>query len=116
MKIHITSRGLDLTTDLEKYANRKLARLAKKVPRRKRAEAVCKIVFAQVRRRGKEINTCSIDFVFNSTQLRAQETTLHMYAALDIAAVHMERQIIDFAAQHRRPLRAQVRRLFRRER
>lgn len=111
MKIHFSAKGLELNAELEKYANGKIVGLVKKVPRRLRAEAVVSIDFLQHRKKGKDFKTCSIMFTFNDTELKAAETTLHMYAALDIAAVHMERQLIDYATKrHGGSLTARLRR------
>jgi len=45
------------------------------------------------------------------TRFRSEETTQHMYAALDIAVVHVERQLADhLAKQPKRPLRTRLRR------
>ena len=115
MKVHFSASGLDLTTELEKYANKKIARLNRKVPRGVRPETTCDVRFAQVRKKGEEFNSCSISFRLGKTELKVEETTLHMYTSLDIASVHMERQLVDYAAKHGGlSLRARLKRSLRR--
>lgn len=118
MKIRLSTSDFDLTLELEKYANIKLAALSRKVPRRMRPQAFCDVHFTQVRRKGAKFNTCVIGLTIDDTKLRAEETTLHMYTSLDIAVVHIERQLNDYAAKHRHRLnarlRARLRRHFRR--
>jgi len=82
---------LDITGELERYANRKVAGLAKRVPRKLRPQAECQVHFAQVQRKGVKHNTCTVSFMLDDTRLKGEETTLHMYTALDIAVVHVER-------------------------
>ncbi len=115
MKIHYTTKGLDLTPELEKYVHRKLARLIKKVPRKLRAEAICQIDFLVVRKKGTEFKTCTMTFRFDDIELKAAETTLHMYAALDIAAVHLERQLIDYVAKQGHHVRARLKRYLKKD-
>lgn len=116
MKVHMSAQGFELTGELKKYANNKVAGLAKRVPRKLRSETICEVYFAQVRKKGAKFNTCSIRFKLDNTELKAEETTLHMYTALDIATVHVERQLIDFAAkQHKYSLRARIKRHLRQD-
>jgi ribosomal subunit interface protein len=118
MKTRLSTSDFDLTLELEKYANIKLASLTRKVPRRMRTQAYCDVHFMQVRRKGAKFNTCVIGLSIDGTKLRSEETTLHMYTSLDIAVVHVERQLNDYAAKHRHHvstrLRSRLRQHFRR--
>jgi putative sigma-54 modulation protein len=104
MKIHFAADGIELTVELEKYANSKIAHLARKVPRRYRTYASFKVVFSQVIRKGTKQCTCDLNLWIDDTDLRAEETTQHMYASLDIAAVHIEQQLRDYLRRKRRGL------------
>ncbi len=114
MKIQLSVSGLELSGELEKYANGKITQLARRVPRKLREAAACEVQFTQKHKKGVKFSTCSISFTVGETVLRAEETTLHMYAALDIAAVQVERQLADYVAtQYRRRLRTRVKHHFR---
>jgi ribosome-associated translation inhibitor RaiA len=63
----------------------------------------------QVRRKGATYNTCVIGLNIDEAKLKAEETTLHMYTSLDIAVVHIERQLNDYAAKHRHNLNTRLR-------
>ncbi|HEY4161339.1 MAG TPA: HPF/RaiA family ribosome-associated protein [Candidatus Saccharimonadales bacterium] len=102
MKIRYMAQGFELTGELEKYAGGKLARLNRKVPRRFRAKAACEVAFTQTTRKAVKVNTCSIVFKLPDAEFTAKETTRHMHAALDIAAVQIEQQLKDYAGSHRR--------------
>lgn len=95
MKIHFSVNGIEMTSDLEKYANKKVARLSRRVPRRLRVSTDCHIMFTQAVRKGVKYNTCDIVLSLDGNELRTRETTQHMYAALDIAAVQIEQQLKD---------------------
>lgn len=105
MKIHITAKGVDLTSELEKYANNKVARIARKVPRRVRAFSSCKVRFSQTTRKGTKYSMCTLTLWLGETELKAEETTQHLYAALDIASVHIEHQLKTYIRRnHRGPI------------
>jgi len=81
-----------------------------------RIYALCDVHFMQVSRRGKKFNTCVVGLSMDGTKLRSEETTLHMYTALDIAAVHVERQLVDYIAKyHKQSVAARIRRHLRRD-
>lgn len=102
MKTLYSAEGLELTGELTKYANGKSAHLARKIPRRLRSKAACKVSFGQTASSEHKLNTCRIVLTLDDTELRAEETTQHMYAALDIAAVHIEQQLAEYIHTHRR--------------
>jgi ribosome-associated translation inhibitor RaiA len=104
MTIDCSAKGFTLTTDLEKYAHNKAARLKRRLPRKFREGACCRIRFTQVVRKGTKHNTCNITFTFDDSEFKVAETTLHMYAALDVAAVNVEQQLRDYVKMHRRGL------------
>lgn len=104
MKTLYSAKGLELTGELAKYANAKIAHLARKVPRRLRSRATCKVAFGQVMDDSNKQSTCGITLTFDETKLQAKETTQHMYAALDIASVDIEQQIEEYAHTHRHGL------------
>jgi ribosomal subunit interface protein len=93
MRVRYSATGYELTRDLEKYTAAKVARLNRKLPRKFRGSADCEVSFEQAHRKGNKFNTCTLSLRFDSTELKASETTLHMYAALDIASVHVEQQL-----------------------
>jgi ribosomal subunit interface protein len=102
MKVHYSTRGFELTAELEKYANGKMARLTRKVPRRFKADSMCEVAFSQAMRKDNKLSTCSITLSLNGTDIKAKETTQHMYAALDIAVVDIEQQLKDYIRKRRR--------------
>jgi len=115
MKIRLSASGLELTAELEKYTHAKIVRLSRKVPRGLRAQSLCDVHFVQTRRKGSKINTCVVAFTLDDTKLKAEETTLHMYAALDIAIVHLEHQLTDYIANRKTPLKVRIKKRLRGE-
>ena len=95
MKILFSAKGFEVTSDLEKYANRKVSKLAKRIAYKGRDLAECNVFFKKVMRKGTKFNTCEISLKTEENEFKAKETTQHMYAALDIAVVQIEQQLRD---------------------
>jgi ribosomal subunit interface protein len=93
MKVHVAVKGLELTGELEKYVHRKLARLNRKAVRRLRAQASYEISLTQTTRRGTKYSTCSMVLTLGEQECIAKETTLHLHAAVDVAAAQIEQQL-----------------------
>lgn len=93
MKIQITATGFELTPDLQKYTRHKLKQVSHKLPRKMRLATTCTVNYQQVVRAGTKYNTCELTLAFGNVTLASKETTPHMYAALDVTAVHLEQQI-----------------------
>lgn len=104
MEKRISAEGFDIKNELKKYTNKKLSRIKRRVPRKSRATAKCDISFSQVRRRDIKHCTCTIVLTIDDMRYTAKETTTHMYAALDIASVHIEQQLRAYRREQPRGL------------
>jgi len=110
MKLLFSATGFTLTGELEKYATNKLARLTRQVPRQLRPAASCALDFTLVQQPDVKFSTCALTLTMDGESFKAEETTQHMYAALDIAVVHLEQQLKDYAARHKPGLRGRLKR------
>jgi ribosomal subunit interface protein len=96
MQVRYTANGFTLKTELEKYAADKVASLSRHVPRQLRRTAKCSARFNQTRKKSATYSNCQLTLEVGSVVFQANETTLHMYAALDIATVNVEQQLRDY--------------------
>jgi len=96
MKIHLEADGFALTPELDKYASKKAKFAVRKLRAGDRAGADCAIRFAEA----NGVTTCSIVLKVRSEAFMAEEATQHPYAALDIVAAHLERQLADFVSRY----------------
>jgi ribosome-associated translation inhibitor RaiA len=106
MKTDLTFRGYaEPNVELQKYARHKLSELGRKVPRSIRAETTCSVKFTRQRKKEGGHKTCTMVLVLPHQTLEAQETTRHMYTALDIAVAHLVQLLHEYKLQyHRRRL------------
>jgi ribosome-associated translation inhibitor RaiA len=114
MHIEITTKGFELTSELDKYTRSKLARIARRIPRALREEASCSVQFKQAVLGDDKTNSCVIRLTAGDTVFGATETTLHTYAALDIVVAHVEGELKMYRATHSKwGTFARIRRTFR---
>jgi len=102
MKTQITARGFELNAEFNRYIRHKLAELNRRLPRGVRAEIPCALTLTQKHRKDGEAKTCAIVLRLPNETLKAQETTQHMYAALDIVVESMGAQVREYKVRNRR--------------
>jgi ribosomal subunit interface protein len=106
MNTQLSARGFELNAELEKYAHHKLAALRRRLPRTVRSDVLCSVRFTQKRKREGGLKVCRLALELPHATLQAQESTQHMYAALDIVIADMLVQLQDYKREyHRRGLR-----------
>lgn len=94
----VNAEGFELTPKLRKYTAVKVRDIEKYIPRKAREAAVLAVHFKEARK-GKD-KTCTLALQLPQETLAVHETTSHMYAALDVAAVELRRQIADYKGKH----------------
>jgi ribosomal subunit interface protein len=116
MHIEITTQGLELTQELDKYTQSKLGRIARLVARLSQhgSSTICAVRFTQTHTKETKVNTCTLKVTLGSETFTAEETTQHMYAALDIVTRQIEQQLKAYRkAQVKSGVIGHVRRTFR---
>lgn len=92
MYIKFQAAGDELTPELQKYTYRKLTPLVRRMPRPMRASARFVVSFERRTTKKQTVGSCKIICAAAGQVWTAQETTQHIYAALDIAVVQIEQQ------------------------
>lgn len=100
MKMTLTTSGVELDEELEKYAERKVQALEKYIPRAARESAHAEVRLKRTERKGKPDCTCDITLRLPKEALHNKESTGHLYAAIDIATAHLHEQILKYKATH----------------
>ncbi|HPR09926.1 MAG TPA: HPF/RaiA family ribosome-associated protein [Candidatus Saccharibacteria bacterium] len=109
-----TAKGIDDHTKLRRYADKKIATLLRRLPRGARESAKLAVVFTQSS--DKKQKSCRITVQLPHQTLVADETTIHLYAALDIASAEIKRQMGEYKTMHsQQGVRHRVARMWRRQ-
>ena len=96
-------KGVHTTIDanLQKYATRKLAGLDKYLPRHHRDAAHAMVELKQATKaREQKKYTCDVTLHLPRETIHVAESTLNMYAAIDIVETKLKQQIKKYKEQH----------------
>jgi putative sigma-54 modulation protein len=112
MLTNISMRGVpqDIDADLQRYVNRKLGRLDIFLPRRARRSTYASVRLIIDHAADKKESTCEVTVHLPQEKIMARETTVNMYAAVDIVEARLRNQIKRYKSRHR-PQRAGIRTL-----
>lgn len=108
MYIKFQAAGDELTPELQKYTYHKLAPLVRRMPRAIRSTARFVVSFERRTAKKQTVGSCKIICAAAGQVWTAQETTQHIYAALDIAVVQIEQQCKKYIKIHRPSLAART--------
>ncbi|MDX1766344.1 MAG: ribosome-associated translation inhibitor RaiA [Candidatus Saccharimonadales bacterium] len=114
--VEITGIHLDLDADLEKYARNKVSKLDRYMPRSARRSVRAEVKLIQDKSNKKNKNTCEVVLHLPGREHTAKESTINMYAAIDIVETKLKNQLRKYKDQHanHRAPRKEVLRKFRR--
>jgi len=84
-KLEISGVHLDLEEDLKKYVSKKIAHLDHYIPRQTRGSAHAEVKLKESHAKNKRQFTCEIILFLPHEQITVSESTLNIFAAVDIA-------------------------------
>lgn len=87
------SGGLELTDDLKKYINKKIGRLDRYMPRNSRKAAHAEVKLKQENSKSTEKLTAEVIMYLPHGNMTAKESTLNVYAAIDIVEAKLRNQL-----------------------
>lgn len=112
-KVDVTGIHADLEPDVAKYAKKKIAKLDSYMPRHARKSAHAEVRLKEIK--VKEKKQCSVEAVMHvpGETLTAKETTVNMYAAIDIVEEKLKGQLRKYKDQtaEQRNGRGKIRRI-----
>lgn len=99
--IAITGIKLDVTKELEKYIQKKIGKLDKHLKRSQRDEVRADVKLNEVmsKKSGKKC-TCEVILHVSGARLTAVESTLNMFAAVDIVEAKLQNQLKKHKEKH----------------
>ena len=95
-------KGVHTTIDenLQKYVNKKIGRLDKYLPRHHRDSAHALVELKEAKAKDQKKYTCAVVLHLPHGTLNVTETTMNMYAAVDIVETKLKIQIKKYKDQH----------------
>jgi putative sigma-54 modulation protein len=98
--IDITGLNLELSDDIKKYVRKKIGLLGKYLPRDARKSARADVKVRQTNNRLGNKYECEVILHLPQKQLAAKESTMNMFAAVDIVEQKLKNQVIKYKQDH----------------
>jgi len=102
-KLETTGVHMTIDEDLEKYARKKIGQLDRYVPRRARKSLHAEVRLKEGRAKDKKHCTCEVTLHLPQETLNTSESTINMYAAIDIVETKLKIQLKKYKDQHANP-------------
>lgn len=92
-KLEVVGIHTDATADIKKYVQKKIAKLDSYMPKSARASAHAEVKLKESKAKDKKQCTCEVILHLPGEVITAKESTLNMYAAIDIVEQKLKVQI-----------------------
>jgi len=99
-KIDTSGINIDLGDDIKKYIDRKIGRLDKYMPRHARKSAHAEAKLRETNNRLGNKYECEILLHLPGGTIQAKESTLNMFAAVDIVEAKLKNQLLKYKSAH----------------
>lgn len=99
-KLELSAQHTDLTPELKKYVNKKIGRLDRYIPKHARKTAHAEVKLKENKSKDKSQFTCSVTLYLPGEVLEASDTTINMFAAIDIVETKLKQQLKKFKELH----------------
>lgn len=99
-KLQITPVHMEVEPKLHKYVTKKMSALDKYIPRHARESAHLEVFLKQADVKQKEEYTCEVVLHLPKDTIRIAETTMNIFAAVDIVESKLKNQIRKYKETH----------------
>jgi ribosomal subunit interface protein len=99
-RLEISAQHMEMTPKLHKYATQKIGRLDRFVPRNSRQSVHAQVILKESKAKDKKQCTCNIILHLPHEVMDAHETTINMFAAIDIAETKLKNQLKKYKDLH----------------
>jgi putative sigma-54 modulation protein len=114
-KFEIQGVHMSVDDNTRKYVTRKIGRLDKYLPKAAKDSAHAEVQLKEVKSKNKNHSTCEVTLYLPKETINIKETTINMYAAIDIVETKLKQKIqkykeLHYGGKFRRRLVAKLRR------
>lgn len=98
---NLSIRGVktEVDDDLEKYVIKKIGKLNTYVPRHARENTSADVTLETSKAKDKRESSCEVTFTLPHETLHVKETTVNMYAAIDIVEARLKNRLLRYKFQ-----------------
>jgi putative sigma-54 modulation protein len=98
-KIEITGIHAEVEPDIAKYVKKKISKLDAYIPKHARKSAHVEVRLKEAKAKDKKQSTCEVSLYVPGDVITAKETTVNMYAAIDIVEEKLKSQLRKYKEQ-----------------
>jgi len=102
-KLDINGVHLEVGDDLKRYVQKKLGRLDRYVPRHARESMHLEVKLKEGKAKDRSERTCEIVLHLPGENIAVKETTINIYAAIDIVETKLRHQLKKYKDLHASP-------------
>ena len=102
-RLDIDGVHMDVTTELKKYVDKKIGRLDRYVPKHVRGGVHAEVKLKEGKGRGAADRTCEVIMHLPNDTITIKETTINMFAAIDIAETKLRGLLKKYKEKHANP-------------
>lgn len=102
-RIEVSGVHMEVGEDLHKYVIRKISRLEKYIPRQARESVHIEVKLKEGKARDKQARTCEVLMHLPHGNITISETTINMFAAVDIVEEKLKAQLQRYKQRHANP-------------
>lgn len=102
-RIDISGIHLEVDDDLKKYVTKKIGRLDRFIPKHSRESLHVEVKLKEGEAKNKNERTCEIIIHLPNEIIRVQESTINIYAAIDIVETKLHHQLKKYKELHTSP-------------
>jgi putative sigma-54 modulation protein len=102
-KLEINGVHMNVGDDLRKYVNKKIGGLEKYILKSARASAHAEVKLKEGKAKKKDERTCEVILHLPKEVITVSETTINMFAAVDIVEEKLKHQLHKYKALHAGP-------------
>lgn len=102
-KLDISGVHMNVGDDLRKYVNKKIGGLEKYIPKDARQSVHAEVKLKEGKSKTKEERTCEVIMHLPQETITVKETTVNMFAAVDIVEEKLKNQLHKYKEKHAVP-------------
>ena len=100
MKLEINGVHTELDAKIKKYVTTKITKLEKYLPKHARESAHAEVFLKEKKIKAKKECACEVVLHLPKGTIRIEETTMNMYAAVDIVEAKLKNQLKKYKETH----------------
>jgi putative sigma-54 modulation protein len=98
-KLEISTVHADVDKEINKYVKKKIGKLDDYMPKHARKSAHAEVKLKEAKLKARKESTCEVTIYVPDATIQASETTVNMYAAIDIVEEKLKTQLKKYKDQ-----------------